>query len=165
MLIEDYNLLFHKSIMEKTTEKISNPSAQKQSQVNKVSFCGIMKDSTSELIKKLEFETPSLFQEYSDLHARYLHSIQDVFGACSLAEKQYFEKLEVDPRVLDLLDDYVKSCVSVIESQFDFNANLLRSYIQFRLSFMDSWDKFAHHWVNMYARNFSKFFSKNQTVI
>jgi len=150
--------------MEKTVEKISVSPAQKESTLNRLSFCGIMKDSTSELIKKLEFETPSLFQEYSDLHARYLHSIQDVYGTCSIAENQYFGNLDVDPRMLELFNDYFKLSVSVLESQFDFNSNLLRSYIQFRLSFMDSWDKFAHNWVNLYAKNFSKFLSSKQTT-
>jgi len=150
--------------MEKTVEKISKSSVQTESKPARLSFCGIMKDSTSELIKKLEFETPSLFQEYSDLHARYLHSIQDVYGACSIAENQYFENLEIDPRVLELFDDYFKSSVNVLESQFDFYSNLLLSYIQFRLSFMDSWDKFAHNWVNLYAKNFSKFLPSKQPV-
>lgn len=65
----------------------------------KKSVCGVMKDNTLDIIQKLESEMPSFFQEYSDLYTRYLHSIQDVFGTCSLAEKQYFDKLEVDQNI------------------------------------------------------------------
>jgi len=143
--------------MEKNTLQNSNPSLQEESSYIQMSFCGIMKESTSELIQKLESEMPSLFQEYSDLYARCLHSIRDIFGACSLAERQYFENLKVDKNILRVFSDNSIFVSKILESHFDMSSSLLRSYVHFRLSFMDSWDEIFHSWVNMYAKTFSQY--------
>jgi len=39
-----------------------------------------MNDNTLDILHKIESEIPQFFQGYSDLYARYLHSIQDLFG-------------------------------------------------------------------------------------
>jgi len=73
-----------------------------------------MKDNTINITQKLEFEMPSPFQSYADLYTRYLHSMQDIFGNCNLAEKQYFDKMDVDQNMLKAYDDYLKSIASVV---------------------------------------------------
>lgn len=158
MLIEDYYLLFRFTIMNKTIDKISNQSQLiKKNQVNQnLSFCGIMKVHNFEIIQKIESEMPSLFQEYSDLYTRYLHSIKDIFGTCDLAENKYFEKMEVDQNFLKALDSFFISGTGLLKSQIDMATNFVRSYIEFRLSLFDSWDKFAHICVNMYAKSLSQ---------
>jgi len=154
MLIEDYNLLSRIVCMEKSTEK--NPSqslvTKDKATANK-SVCGVMKDNTINIIQKLESEMPPLFQGYADLYTRYLHSIQDVFGTCSLAEKQYFDKMDVDQNMLKAYDDYLKSVTSVVESEIDFSIDFVKRYIQFRLSSVDSWDKYTHTCIDMYAKS------------
>jgi len=146
-------------IMEKPLSEISKPANKEEPTFSKLSFCGIMKENTSELIHKLESEMPSLFQESSDLYARYLHSIQDVYGVCSLAEKEYCDELMIDKNMLKTFDEYSKFVSKIFESNFDLSASFLRSYVQFRLSFMDSWDALIHSWVNMHAKSFSQYLS------
>jgi len=121
-----------------------------------------MKDNTVNTIQKLESEIPSVFQGYSDLHSRYLHSIQDIFGTYSLAEKQYFDKMEVDQDVLKIYDDYLNYTAKIFESQIDLSTNIVRAYIQFRLSQFDSWDKYMHICVDMHARSLSEFLQRGQ---
>jgi len=153
MLIEDYNFVSSNICMEKSTSKNQNPSLVVKNQVtSNKSVCGVMKDNTTDVIQKLESEMPFLFQGYADLYARYLHSIQDVFGSCSLAEKQYFDKMGVDQNMLKAYDDYLKSVTTVMESQIDLSTDFVKRYIQFRLSSIDSWDKYTHTCIDMYAK-------------
>jgi len=130
---------------------------------SKISICGMMNSSISEIIEKIESEMPSLFQGYSDLYTRYLHSIKDMYGVCNLTEKQYFEKLNVNQNILRAFDDCFKSSTQILESNVDLSVGLVRSYIQFRLSFVDLWDKHMHVYMNIYAKTLSEFFQRKDT--
>jgi len=163
MLIEDYNFVSSNICMEKSTSKNQNPSLVVKNQVtSNKSVCGVMKDNTTDVIQKLESEMPFLFQGYADLYARYLHSIQDVFGSCSLAEKQYFDKMGVDQNMLKAYDDYLKSVTTVMESQIDLSTDFVKRYIQFRLSSIDSWDKYTHTCIDMYAKFLAEYIQRGK---
>lgn len=125
--------------------------------IQKISICEIMKTNTADIIQKLEADLPILFQNYSDLYARYLHSIKDLFGVCHIAEKQYFDKMQVDQNVLKIFDDYWKFVAHVTESQIGTSTDFLKTYVQFRLSIIDLWDQYAHTAMNMYAKTLSRF--------
>jgi len=71
-----------------------------EKQEEKLSVCDIMKEDTSEIIKKMESKMPSLFQNYSDLYTKYLHLFDDIFGTCYIAEKEFFDKLNIDQGIL-----------------------------------------------------------------
>ena len=129
-------------------------------EVQKISICEIMKNNTSDIIQKLEVELPILFQNYSDLYSRYLHSIKDLFGVCHIAEKQYFDKMQVDQDVLKAFDDYLKFIAHITESQIGTSTEFLKSYVQFRLALVDSWDQYADIMMNTYAKMFSQFVQK-----
>jgi len=75
-------------------------------QIEKLSICDVFKDDTSEVIRKLELQTPLLFQNYSNLHAAYLHMFDDLFGTCYISEKEFFDNLNVD-QVIDRLDNFI----------------------------------------------------------
>ncbi len=140
--------------MREMINKNSNQSSVivKDKSISKKSVCGIMKDNTIDVIQKIESEVPSIFQGYTDLYTRYLHSIQDIFGTCSLAEKQYFDKMNIDQNVLKMYDDYLESVTIITKSQIDLSADFVKRYIQFRLFSIDSWDKHTHTWIDMYAK-------------
>ena len=142
--------------MEKTTDKISNSLSSPDSSYD-LSFCGILKNGTSDLIQKLESEMPSLFQEYSDLYTRYLHSIHDYYASCNIVEHQFFEKLAIKPEILKMFDIFFKSYTKILESQFDMTSNILRSYVQFRLSIIDSLDHISHSWIDLWSKSFSQY--------
>ena len=48
-------------------------------QEEELSICDIMKEDTSEVIKKMESKMPSLFQNYSDLYTKYLFTCLMIF--------------------------------------------------------------------------------------
>jgi len=163
MLIENYNLISPNMCVEKLTDKNQNSSLVVKNQVtSNKSVCGVMKDNTLDVIQKLESEMPSLFQGYADLYTRYLHSIQDIFGTCSLAEKQYFDKMGVDQNMLKAYDDHLKSVTTIMKSQIDFSTDFVKKYIQFRLSSIDSWDKYTHTCIDMYAKFLAEYLQRGK---
>jgi hypothetical protein len=77
------------------------PSTQ---QANELSFCDILKTDTSEIIKKLESQAPSIFQNYSNLYTEYLHMFDDLFGTCYISEKEFFDNLNINPKTLQQIE-------------------------------------------------------------
>jgi hypothetical protein len=142
-------------IISKNSETIEH-----ENKSQKISICEIMKTNTSDIIQKLEVEMPILFQNYSDLYSRYLHSIQDLFGVCHLAEEKYFDKMNIDQNILKAVDEHWKFMANIAESQIDLSTEFLKSYIQFRLSIIDSWDPYVHTAMNTYAKMLSRFIQK-----
>ena len=67
-----------------------NTKLEQTKQEENLSVCEIMKDDTSEVFRKMESQIPLLFQNYSNLYTRYLHMLDDVFGTCYIAEKEFF---------------------------------------------------------------------------
>jgi len=126
----------------------------------KLSVCSVMKDNVCEIITKLESETPMIFQVYSDVYSNYLHSQRDLFGVCHIAEKQYFDKFEIDPKVLKAFDDYFKSINNVSKYQIDIFQDFLKYYFKTHLSLSDSSDKYIHSMMNLYAKTLSQYTQK-----
>ncbi|HXG73704.1 MAG TPA: hypothetical protein VNK44_02640 [Candidatus Nitrosotenuis sp.] len=117
-----------------------------------ISVCDVMKDNTSKIIKKLEAQIPFSAQHYSDLYTLFLHSVDDIFGTCYLAEKQFFDRLGLDQGALKsfkmLSDQFTNAFLTQIEmtsslqkSQLELQKNLLHMYEQYLHSLVDSYWK------------------------
>ena len=79
----------------------SEPQENQHERLEKnLSVCDIMKNDTSEVIKKLESIMPMMFQSYSDFYTHYLHILDDMYGTCYIAEKEFFDKLNLDQNIL-----------------------------------------------------------------
>ena len=85
----------------------------------KISVCDIMKTNTSKVIQKFESKIPPRFQQYSDLYAAYLHTIDDVYSTCYISEKEFFDKLNIDQGVLHSIQDYSKTLTDTYLAQID----------------------------------------------
>jgi len=145
--------------MEEKVQVISNKLMpdENKNEFPKISICEIMKTNTTGIIQKLEIEIPILFQNYSDLYSRYLHSLQDLFGVCQLAEEKYFDKMPIDQNFLKVVDQYCKFMAKITESQINLTNNFLKSYVPFRLSAIDLWDQYVHTLTDTYAKTLSQF--------
>ncbi len=97
---------------------------------NKVSVCDIMKNNTSEIIKKIESKTPSLMQKYSDLYMQYLHTIDDIFGTCYISEKEFFDKLNLDQNTLKEVEKFSNSLTKISLNQIEASSKYLDAYMQ-----------------------------------
>ncbi len=124
---------------------------------NKVSVCDIMKNNTSEVIKKLESQAPLLTQKYSDLYVTYLHTIDDIFGTCYISEKEFFDKLNLDQGILKQVEKFSSALTGIYLNQIELSSKYLEGYIQMRLSALKTYDNFMHKMMDSYAKTLSQF--------
>ena len=133
-----------------TTENVSKVE-------NKVSVCDIMKNNTSEIVKKLESQAPSLMQKYSNLYMTYLHTIDDVFGTCYISEKEFFDKLDIDQGILKQIEQFSATLTTMSLDQIEVSSKYLEAYIQMRVSALKTYDNFVHVMMDSYAKTLSQF--------
>jgi len=124
---------------------------------NKVSVCDIMKNNTSEVIKKIESQAPSLIQKYSDLYVTYLHTIDDIFGTCYISEKEFFDKLNIDQGILKEAEKFSGAFTAIYLDQIEFSSKYLEANIQMRVSALKTYDNFIHVMMDSYAKTLSQF--------
>jgi len=135
-----------------TTETTEETSSQVD-----VSVCDIMKGNTSEIIKKMESQIPTYFQMNSDVYAEFLHTMDDLFGTCFIAEKEFFDKLNFDQYTLKLFDSYWKNITKMYSSQIDMSTNFLRTYSQMRISGIKLFDNYIHVMMESYTKMLSQY--------
>ena len=124
---------------------------------NKVSICDIMKNNTSEIIKKIESQAPSLMQKYSDLYMTYLHTIDDISGTCYISEKEFFDKLNIDQGILKELEKFSGALTKIYLNQIEISSKYLEAYVQMRVSALKTYDNFVHVMIDSYAKTLSQF--------
>ena len=135
-----------------TTETTEETSSQVD-----VSVCDIMKGNTSEIIKKMESQIPTYFQIHSDVYTEFLHTMDDLFGTCFIAEKEFFDKLNFDQYTLKLFDSYWKNITKMYSSQIDMSTNFLRAYSQMRISGIKLFDNYMHVMMESYTKMLSQY--------
>ena len=124
---------------------------------NKISVCDILKEDTSEVIRKLESQTPSLFQNYSNLYTAYLHMFDDLFGTCYISEKEFFDKLNIDQGILKQIKTDSESIKDVYLKNIDMNTKYIDEYTKMRISAIKSFDNYTHMMMESYGKFFSQF--------
>lgn len=122
-----------------------------------ISICDVMKGDTSAIIQKLESNIPSLVQNYSDLYTAYLHMFDDLFGTCYMAEKEFFDKLNIDQVTLK----EIKRNSYIIKNHYlnniDMTTKFFDVYVQMRISAVRSFDTYVHTMMDSYAKTLSQF--------
>lgn len=124
---------------------------------NKVSVCDIMKNNTSQIMKKIESQSPSLIQKYSDLYMTYLHTIDDIFSTCYISEKEFFDKLDIDQGILKEAEKFSKALTAIYIDQIELSSKYLEANIQMRVSALKTYDNFMHVTMESYAKTLSQF--------
>lgn len=115
-----------------------------------VSICDLLKENTTNLIKKIESQIPVYGQLYSDMYKEGLHVIDDAFGACYISEREFFDRLGLDQRTLRQWDTYSKSVVDFYSRQIDASTDLLKAWASYRISVMEMYEKYIHLWMDSY---------------
>ena len=134
------------------TQTISETKPQ-----GKISVCDIMKTNTSKIIQKFESKIPPRFQQYSDLYAAYLHTIDDIYGTCFISEKEFFDKLNIDQGILQSIQEYTKTLTDTYLAQMDLNAKSREEFVQRQISSLKVCDNFMHTMMDSYAKTLSQF--------
>lgn len=125
-----------------------------KSDESQVSICDVMKGNTSEIIRKMEEQIPSFVQQYSDLYGAYLHLFDDVFGTCYISEKEFFDRLNIDKRVLQEFKNYSDVATKIYSNSIELSSRYLQAHVQMRISTLKSCDEFLHVMMNTYAKNY-----------
>ena len=137
--------------------KKEDANSKHDQQEEKLSICDIMKEDTSEVIKKMESKVPSVFQSYSDMYAKYLHTLDDVFGTCYIAEKEFFDKLNIDQGILRQIKQNSESVRKNYVENIDMSAKFFDEHIKMRMKAIESFDNYAHVMMESYAKMLSQF--------
>jgi len=124
---------------------------------NSISICDLLKNNTSEILQKVEYQTPTYLQGYSDLFTKYLHSLNTLFGTCYISEKQFFDKLGFDHKVLQPIDEYWKFIKNLVLIQIEASSKFVEDYIQFRLATIESFEKSTASALEYYSKLLSEF--------
>jgi len=127
-----------------------------ESKDESVLFCNMMKNNTSTLVKKAESQIPTYAQLYSDVYTEYLHMVDDLFGTCYIAEKQFFEKFNIDSATMKVFSNYMNSLTNVCSSQIDMSTDFLKNYSQIRIAMIKSYDSYMHTMMDIYAKTLAQ---------
>lgn len=119
------------------TSKKENTSEQKAS----ISIYDTAKDSTSEIIGKMDSKTLTDVQLYSRLYKKYLHMMDHFLGACYTVQKELISKAGMSDTSSSMFDAYLESVKQMALSLMDVNESIAKSHMEFRLSVLDSYDE------------------------
>ena len=131
-------------LMEKDTSQTKNNE-------EKLSICEIMKDDTSEVIRKMESQVPLLFQNYSSLYTQYLHMLDNMFGTCYITEKKFFDRLDIDQGILRQAKKNSESVKNTYMKNIEMSSKLFDEYVKMRVDAIKSFDNYVHVMMNSYA--------------
>ena len=116
-----------------------------------------MKNDTSEIIKKMEYQMPSMFQNYSDLYTAYLHMFDDILDTCYITEKEFFDKLNIDQGILQQIKENSETVRSYYLDNMDMAQKFFDEYVKIRIDAIKSFDRYVHTMMEAYAKMLSQF--------
>lgn len=99
---------------------------------------------------------PRMFQNYSDLYTAYLHMFDDIFGTCYLAEKEFFDKLNIDQGILQQIKEYHDLMKTNYIENIDVASKLFEEYVKMKISAIQSVDNYSHVMIEYYSKMLSQ---------
>lgn len=131
----------HDSLEQKTTVSIQN----------------VVKDSTSEIIEKIDSKIPIYVQLYSDLYKKYLHIASNFCTTSYLTQKEICDKMGVNDVRFAMFDAYLESIKKMVLLQIDMNENMIQAYVGHRLTVLDWYDQMINGGIVNFAKMLSMF--------
>lgn len=139
---------------------VTTKNDQKIEKKGKISVCDLTKNNTSEILQKIEYQTPIFLQSYTDLFTKYIHSFNTVFGVCRISEKQFFDKLGIDHTIMEETANYWDLVKNLTLIQIETYSKFLQDCVDFRISTIDSMDKSMTSALDYYSKAISSFTSE-----
>jgi len=143
-----------------TEKRTVNRIEPKTEEKSKISICDLTKNNTSEILQKMEYQVPIYLQGYTDLFSKYIHSFNTAFATCRISEKQLFDKLGIDHRVMEEIEEYWNFAKNLTMIQIEICSKFVRDYVDFRISTIDSLDESIASALEYYSKSLSKFNKK-----
>jgi len=117
----------------------------------------ILKNNTHEITKKLESQLPLKMQQFSELYTAYLHSMNNTFDSCITCEKELFEQIGVDKRIVKAFGEYTKIHTDYMLQQMDYYAQFKKYSTDVQLSAVKSWDELMTSMMKYNLKMFDQF--------
>ena len=117
----------------------------------------ILKNNTHEITKKLESQLPLKMQQFSELYTAYLHSMNNTFDSCITCEKELFEQIGVDKRIVKAFGEYTKIHTNYMLQQMDYYAQFKKYSTDVQLSAVKSWDELMTSMMRYNLKMFDQF--------
>ena len=114
------------------------------------SICNMYKDNMSKVINRIEMHLPVHLQMYSDMYKEYLHTLDDVYGTCIMAENA-FERMLPLQDLLEQVRPYADGMTDMWIKHVDDFDNYLKWYTRMRITYMKLYDESVHALINPYA--------------
>ncbi|MGB6463605.1 MAG: hypothetical protein WA799_08320 [Nitrosotalea sp.] len=121
-----------------------------------ISVCDIMHTNSTNVIEKVESLLPINMQMYSDFYTECLHSLQDLFGACYIAENEILSKIGIDQKSLQSFDTYTKTVTRSTIVQIEMANNIQKTYLQTQISAIKTLDEYIRLTLDYYSRMLSR---------
>lgn len=119
------------------------------------SVCDIWKDNVHKLITKMEYQTPIYLQAFSQMHAEFLHSIDNSFGTCYNWQKQYFDMVGFEQKVINAYEKLCDSGTNNIFELMDTYANYKKIQSDLITDYMKIGNNYLCWWTDMCSKTMS----------
>lgn len=124
---------------------------------DKISICELMKDDTSEIIRKFESKIPLYFQNYSNMYQEYFHMWSGLFGTCYIAEKEFLDKFDLDQGIKKQMKEISRITKENYLYGIESATKLWDDDIKMRSSAIKSFDDYVHVMIESYSKILSQF--------
>ncbi|MGH2613078.1 MAG: hypothetical protein ACRDFB_08550 [Rhabdochlamydiaceae bacterium] len=121
-----------------------------------ISVCDIMHTNATNVIEKMESLLPINMQMYSDFYTECLHSLQDLFGACYIAENEILSKMGIDQKSLQFFYTHAKTVTRSTIVQIEMANNIQKTYLQTQISTIKTLDEYIRLTLDYYSRMLSR---------
>ncbi|EGG41447.1 Hypothetical protein Nlim_1739 [Candidatus Nitrosarchaeum limnium SFB1] len=127
-------------------------SVQKNNE-DHISICDIMKGNTSEIIRKHESQIPLMLENYSNLYSEFLRIFDSIYGTCYINEKEFFDKLNIDQKLLKQLKDNSEYIKNQYLENIVIGTQFFDEQIKMRISAMHSFENFVRILMDSYSKS------------
>ena len=124
------------------------------------SICNVIKDDSTKIIKKLETTGPTQYQLLSNIYTEHLRHLEKIFKACTMAEKELIDKLNVDESVMKNGIAVSNSITAVFLNQIENYSNYLKWYSQVRIGGMKTYEEYSIMMMDAYSKALKNFSAK-----
>ena len=111
-----------------------------------------MRDSTNEVIMKIESLLPSYIESFTDLQSEGLRIARDFFGTCYIAEKELLDNMGVDQKAIESFDRYSKAITKTTVFEIDMINSFQKTVVENIMSTMKSYDDYVKVMLSSYAK-------------
>ena len=111
-----------------------------------------MRDSTNQIIMKIEGLLPVYIESFTDLQSEGLRIARDFFGTCYIAEKEILDNMGVDQKAVESFDRYSKAITKTTIFEIDAMNSFQKTFAENIMSTMKSYDEYVKVMLSSYSK-------------